>query len=145
MVRNMLDRVLLERILADIKVNIRDLRDATDITWEVYRTDRRARRFVERTLHITIEACIDIAQHIISDEGLREPTTYRDTFAVLAEHGILRAGDLPKFENIASFRNLIVHYYERIDDAVVYAVFKQNLSDFDLFIDRIVDYLQRTA
>ena len=71
--------------------------------------------------------------------------SYRDTFAVLAEYGILRATDLPKFENIASFRNLIVHYYERVDDAIVYGVFKHNLSDFDLFVDRIVEYLKRTA
>jgi uncharacterized protein YutE (UPF0331/DUF86 family) len=141
----MVDRVLLERILADIKANICDLRDAGDITWEVYRTDKRARRFIERTLHITIEACIDVAQHIISDEGLREPMSYRDTFVILAEQEILRATDLPKFENIASFRNLIVHYYERIDDAVVFGVFKENLSDFDLFVDRVVAYLQSTA
>jgi uncharacterized protein YutE (UPF0331/DUF86 family) len=145
MVKLMVDRVLLERILADIKANICDLRDAGDITWEVYRTDKRARRYIERTLHITIEACIDVAQHIISDEGLREPMSYRDTFVILAEHGILRATDLPKFENIASFRNLIVHYYERIDDAVVFGVFKENLSDFDLFVDRIVEYLRSTA
>jgi uncharacterized protein YutE (UPF0331/DUF86 family) len=141
----MVDRVLLERILADIKANICDLRDAGDITWEVYRTDKRARRFIERTLHITIEACIDVAQHIISDEGLREPMSYRDTFVILAEHGILQADDLPRFENMASFRNLIVHYYERIDDAVVFGVFKENLSDFDLFVDRVVAYLQSTA
>ena len=139
----MVNRVLAERILADIKANVRDLKNATDITWDVYRTDKRARRFVERTLHIIIEACIDVAQHIISDEGFREPSSYRDTIAVLAEHGVLRKEDLERFENIASFRNLIVHYYERADDAVVYGVFKENLSDFDLFVDRIIEYLER--
>ena len=141
----MVDKVLLERILADIKANVRDLKEAVDITWEVYRTDKRARRFVERTLHITIEACIDIAQHIISDEGLREPLSYRDTFVVLAEHGVLQVEDLPKFEKFASFRNLIVHYYERIDDALVYGVFRQNLADLDLFVERIVQYLTRVG
>jgi uncharacterized protein YutE (UPF0331/DUF86 family) len=139
----MVNRVLLERILGDIKANVRDLRNAVDITWEVYRTDKRARRFVERTLHIMIEACIDVAQHLISDEGFREPSSYRDAFAVLAEHGILHKEDLERFENIASFRNLIVHYYERVDDAVVFGLFKQNLSDFDLFVERIIAYLER--
>jgi uncharacterized protein YutE (UPF0331/DUF86 family) len=137
------DRTLIERILADIKANIRDLKEATDITREVYEGNKRARRFVERTLQITIEACIDIAQHIISDEGFREPTSYRDTFVVLAEEGILKFEDLPTFEKMASFRNLIVHYYERIDDGIVYSVFKHRLSDFELFVDRIVEYLHR--
>jgi len=46
---------------------------------------------------------------------------------------------------LSDFRNLIVHYYERIDDSIIYGVFKKNLSDFDLFIDRILEYLQRTS
>ncbi len=41
---------------------------------------------------------------------------------------------------LSDFRNLIVHYYERIDDAIVYGVFKKNLSDFDLFIDMEYGY-----
>jgi uncharacterized protein YutE (UPF0331/DUF86 family) len=137
----MVDRVLLERILSDIQSNVKALRNAEDITWDIYRTDIRARRFIERTLHITIEACIDAAQHIISDEQMREPTSYRDTFLVLAENKILKPEDLPRFENIASFRNLLVHYYERVDDAIVYGVFKNNLSDFDLFVGQIVNFL----
>lgn len=137
----MVNIVLVERILNDIKAHLTDLRAAEDITWERYRTDVRARRFVERTLHILIEACIDAAQHLIADENMREPTSYRDTFAVLAEQKILQPDDLPRFEAMASFRNLIVHYYEKIDDELVYGVFKQRLDDFDLFVDRIVNHL----
>jgi len=141
----MVDRVLVERILADIRANVRDLRNAGDITYDVYRTDKRARRFVERTLHILFEACIDVAQHIISDEHLREPVSYRDTFVVLAESRIIRSEDLPVFESMASFRNLIVHYYEGVDDAVVFGIFRERLSDFDLFVDRIAGYLSEAG
>ena len=143
MVTLMVDRILLERILADIKSNVKELKDAKDITWNVYRTDIRSRRFIERTLHITIEGCIDAAQHIISDELMREPTSYRDTFAVLAENKVLMPEDLSRFENIASFRNLLVHYYERVDDEIIYAIFKKNLSDFDLFVKRVVGFLEK--
>ena len=137
----MVNRVLLERILVDIKTNVRELKNSVDITWDVYRTDIRARRFVERTLHITIEGCIDAAQHIISDQKMREPKSYRDTFVVLTENNILLPEDLSRFENIASFRNLLVHYYEKVDDEIVYGIFRNNLSDFDLFVDRIVSFL----
>ena len=41
----MVDRILLERILADIKSNVQALRASKDITWDVYRTDIRSRRF----------------------------------------------------------------------------------------------------
>ncbi len=141
----MVNAVIVERILADIRANLNDLRAASDITWDIYRTDTRARRFVERTLHVLIEGCIDIVQHIIADEGMREPKNYRDGFAVLAEHGIFKADELNRFENMASFRNLLVHYYERIDDEIVYGIFKKNLTDFDRFSARIADYLKKQS
>ncbi len=137
----MVDRLLLEKVLGDIRANVRDLEKAKDITWEVYRSDVRTRRFVERTLHVMIEACIDVAQHIISDEGFREPSTYRDAFVVLAEERIISADLLPRLEQMAAFRNLIVHYYEKIDDAVVFAVFQRNLRDFLAFAESITTYI----
>ena len=90
-----------------------------------------------------IEACIDIAQHLIADEKWREPTSYRDTFAVLAENGILHPEDLKRFEPMAAFRNLLVHYYERVDDEIVFGIFRNNLDDFACFADRIVDFQKK--
>jgi uncharacterized protein YutE (UPF0331/DUF86 family) len=140
----MVDRLLLETILGDIRANIRELEKAKDITWEVYQSDVRIRRFVERTLHILIEACIDVAQHIISDEGFREPSSYRDAFVILAEENIIPADQLPRLEQMAAFRNLIVHYYEKIDEAVVFGVFQRNLDDFLSFADSIVTFLKKS-
>jgi len=139
----MVDQLLVERILTDINSNIQALRNADDITWEVYKTDMRSRRFVERSLHIIIEAVIDVAQHIVSDENLREPANYRDTFLVLAENGIIKAEHLYTYEKMAAFRNLIVHYYEQIDDEVVFGIFKKNLKDFVLFVSEISQFLQK--
>ncbi len=139
----MVDKALIERLLSDIRTNMAELRNANDIDWQTYQTDIRARRFVERTLHVSIEACLDIVHHIIADRKLREPTSYRDAFAVLAENGIFSADELRWFQNMASFRNLLVHYYERVDDAVVFGLFKKNLSDFELFAERIVDFLEK--
>ena len=141
----MVDLQLAERILNDIRENIRDLRSADDISWEVYMQDKRSRRFVERTLHITVEGMIDLAQHIISDEKLREPLNFRDAFLVLAEEGIISRKNLPVYEKMASFRNLIVHYYEKIDNEIVFGIFKRNLSDFELFVNEISRYLKNNT
>ena len=35
-------------------------------------------------LQISVECCIDVAQHVIARQGFRAPTTYADSFAVLA-------------------------------------------------------------
>ena len=139
----MVSRNILDKAIETVSSNILELEKAADIDWDKYSSDVRARRFVERTLHVMIEACLDIAHHIISEKGFREPSTYRDSFTVLSENGILPPEDLPTFEKIAMFRNLIVHYYEMIDDAVVFGVFKKNLGDFSKFIRYILEYLER--
>ena len=79
-------------------------------------------------LQISIEAMIDIGHHIISDEGFREPQSYRDVFKVLAENMFLPEDELPQYENIASFRNILVHHYGKIDDSIVYGIFRNNLK-----------------
>ncbi|NLI32633.1 MAG: DUF86 domain-containing protein, partial [Deltaproteobacteria bacterium] len=33
----------------------------------------------------------------------------------------------------ASFRNMLVHRYERVDDELVFGIFKRRLDDFDEF------------
>lgn len=137
----MVDLILVERILADIQANINSLKAADDITWDVYRQDIRNRRFVERTLHIIIEGIIDVGQHIIADEGMREPESYRDLFLVLAENGVISRDNLPTYEKMAMFRNLIVHYYEKVDDELMFGIFRKNLPDALLFIAEIRSYL----
>ena len=141
----MVDEVLIQRLCSDIRANVQLLRDAKDITWEVYGRDPRSRRFVERTLHILVEACIDIAHHIISDQGFEEPGSYGEAFRILAAHGILPSEEAGIYERMARFRNLLVHYYERIDDAVVYGVFRNHLHDFERYVGHILNYLQKQS
>jgi uncharacterized protein YutE (UPF0331/DUF86 family) len=132
-----------EKAIGTISLNVKELRQAADIDRDKYRTDIRARRFVERSLQVIIEACIDIAQHIISDDGMREPVSYRDTFVVLCENGIVPEEELGTYEKIAMFRNLLVHYYEKVDDEIVFGIFRKNLGDFDRYVGYILKYLEK--
>ena len=40
------------------------------------------------------------------------------------------------------FRNLLVHYYEKVDDELVFSIFKNRLGDFESFIKYILKYLE---
>ncbi len=88
-----------------------------------------------------IETCIDIANHIISDGGLRTPTGYADTFAVLMENRIIGRNLFKTMERITKFRNVVVHQYEKIDPAIVVSILHKNLSDFEKYKKAIVKYL----
>ncbi|MGI5859111.1 MAG: type VII toxin-antitoxin system HepT family RNase toxin [Tepidanaerobacteraceae bacterium] len=86
-------------------------------------------RYVERTLHMAVEACLDIANHIISYEGYREPVDNKDVFQVLFEQKILDERLMENLKKMAQFRNVIVHDYIRIQPEIVYAILQKNLGD----------------
>ncbi len=46
-------------------------------------------------------------------------------------------------QNMVGFRNLIIHMYEKIDNRIVFQVYKTKLKDFDQFVAEIVKYLKR--
>ncbi|HID64665.1 MAG TPA: DUF86 domain-containing protein [Anaerolineae bacterium] len=111
-------------------------------SFKEYADSVRLRRAVERSLQISIEACLDIGRHIIAGEGFRYPEDNKDVFQILAEEGIVPRTLLPVLLDMARFRNLVVHDYARIDDAKVYAILKRNLMDFDAYARAIVSYLE---
>lgn len=130
----MVDEELLSRKLSQLQGYVDELRRAEDITWAKYRSDLRAKAFVERYLHLAVEEVIDIANHLVSFHQWREPRSYRDLFSILEEHGVIPADQLHSFQNMASFRNVLVHRYESVEDELVFGIFKKRLDDFDRFI-----------
>jgi uncharacterized protein YutE (UPF0331/DUF86 family) len=88
-----------------------------------------------------IEVCVDIANHIISDRGYRIPQGYADTFKVLYDQNILPKELFTAMEKMAKFRNIIVHQYEHVDEAIVVNVLKMHLPDFLAYRDAIINTL----
>ncbi|MFH1148437.1 MAG: DUF86 domain-containing protein [Pseudomonadota bacterium] len=118
-----------------------DLREYESMELADYRRDKKTQRFVERTLQLAIEACIDIASHIVSAEGFREAKDNKDLFVILSEQGILSTELLPAMMDMCKFRNIIVHDYTRIDPEIVIGILRRNLKDFDSFSKEIGKYI----
>lgn len=131
------------RKLSKLSEYVNELRMANDINWNEYQKNVRNRAFVERYIHIAIQAVFDIANHIISYQEWKEPETYRETFSILASHGVLPDEKIADYQNMASFRNMLVHHYDKVDDEVVYGIFKNKLDDFVLFRESILEYLKK--
>jgi uncharacterized protein YutE (UPF0331/DUF86 family) len=97
---------------------------------------------VKYYLQVSIESCIDAAQHVIASEGFRPPNDYADTFTVLAERGILEQDFAERLSRMAKFRNRLVHLYGTIDDRQVVEVLGKDLGDFDRFRELILALLK---
>ena len=137
----MVDRELILRKLTDLEQYATQVEEFRGITPEAYRSDWKTQRIVERTLQMAIEACADVANHIIADRNLRMPSTYAEAFEVLAEADILTAAQREAMVRMSGFRNLIVHEYARIEPAMVVRVLRERLGDFGAFTAAILRIL----
>ncbi|MGQ9557657.1 MAG: type VII toxin-antitoxin system HepT family RNase toxin [Desulfurispora sp.] len=133
----MVDRQVISEKLKYLAEYISDLEGECGVSFEEFNGNKMLRRYVERTLHLAIECCLDIGSHIISSDKLREPEDNKDIFVVLVENKYLPAGDLDTWKKMARFRNLIVHSYARIDPEILYAIWHRNISDLKKFAGNI--------
>ena len=82
-------------------------------------------------LQISIECCLDVANHIIASEKLRAPRDYADTFLVIQEQGVISSELGNKLRRMAKFRNRLVHLYGEIDNDFIYEYIKGDLKDIE--------------
>ena len=129
----MTDPDLLAKRLATIETCIRELRELART--DAIRTDVREQRFVEHTLQLAIQAALDAASHVVSDERLGEPRTNRELFTLLARAGRIDGTLAAKLGDMAGFRNILVHGYDTVDLAVVEDVVAHHLDDLLRFAE----------
>jgi uncharacterized protein YutE (UPF0331/DUF86 family) len=96
---------------------------------ELIRTDLREERFVEHTLQIAIQAILNIASHIVSEERLGEPARNQDLIDLLARHGWVDEAQAAVLHRMIGFRNVLVHGYEAVDLSIVEDIARRHLDD----------------
>jgi uncharacterized protein YutE (UPF0331/DUF86 family) len=131
----MTDADLVAKKLALIETYVRQLRELANPA--ALAGDVRERRFVEHTLQIAIQAMLDIASHIVSDESLGEPETNAQLFERLATAGWVSGSQRNVLVAMAGFRNVLVHGYAAVDPAIVRDIAENHLVDLTDFVAAI--------
>jgi len=135
------DSEVVESKLRYLREYLTDLREYETVSLPDYRKNKKDQRFVERTLQLACECCLDIAAHIISHRGLREPRDNKDLFLSLCEGGVISESTCEAMVKMAKFRNIVVHDYARIDPEVVVGILRKNMIDFVRFSAEVLRYL----
>lgn len=138
----MVDEVLILRKLSELDDYYGQINEYVSVTVEGYSKDWKVQRIIERTLQMMIETCVDVAGHIISDQGFRIPKSYSDTFSVLHENNILDEWLYSSLKKMAQFRNVVVHQYDKIDSTIVVGILQNDLNNFVAFKDTIIRYIK---
>lgn len=92
-------------------------------------------------LIVSIEAAIDMCNHLISRNRWRVPEDYTDTFKVIGEKGIFSKGFVEKLIEMAKFRNRLVHIYWEVDNEVIYEIIQENIQDIEEFVAAFMKFI----
>lgn len=141
----MVDRDKIEGLIRHLRQYLTYLRQAASLTPTEFLTDPHAIGSARYYLTVSVEACLDIASHIIASEGLRAPRDYKDTFRVLNEAGVLPDDVATTMQSLAGLRNLLVHVYWNVDDAMIHESLRSELDDFERFVTHVLDFLDQEA
>jgi uncharacterized protein YutE (UPF0331/DUF86 family) len=125
------DADLLEKKLAFIETCVQELRSLARPA--LIGTDVREERFVAHTLQLAVQAALDAASHIVSDQRLGEPATNRELFERLRRAGWLDEPLARRCEAMAGFRNILVHGYQTVDLRILRELVEHRLDDLLAF------------
>ncbi|RKJ86388.1 DUF86 domain-containing protein [Aeromonas veronii] len=99
-------------------------------------------RAAERTLQVSIEACIGVAKHWAKALASHTPQDAYQAFEILAQRGELSPDTLIGWRKIIGLRNVLVHDYLNIDPEIIRSVIAQGYSDqLFTFADQGLDWL----
>jgi uncharacterized protein YutE (UPF0331/DUF86 family) len=129
------DLPLVAKKLALIETSVGELR--TLVRLDAIPDDLRELRFAAYTLHIAIQAALDVAAHIVSDDRLGEAHSNREFFELLARYNWISWELTDSLKDMVGFRNIIVHGYERLNAGVVKQIVRDHLDDLLQFVSAI--------
>ena len=139
----MVDR---DRILAkldELHGYLGELRQIVPESYARYVESVEKRRACERLLQIAIECVIDVCALFVSGLRLGLPAEEDDLIDKLEEAGLISSDMARVLKRMRGFRNILVHEYGRVDNALVFAMATRHLEDFSSFEQEILHALKK--
>ena len=107
-----------------------------------FEADPYLKDIVERNLEVAAQACIDIANRMITVEGLEKPSDAYGAIEMLGKAELIPGNLAHRLAPIAGFRNVLVHEYLEIDwDQVLDNL--QHLGDLRNFAEHVKEWMAR--
>ncbi len=141
----MIDEELIENKIDIILKNLKYLDEVKGLEKEVFLSSFERKQAVKHSLQEAVEASLDISNHLISSEGWERAETYSEMFTRLYENEVIGSDLKDRLQNMAGFRNLLVHRYGDIDDERVWRILSERLNDISRFVEKIEELLRGRA
>ncbi len=139
----MIDRELVEKKMDMMEEGLAYLRQAKRIDLGRFLASFEKIQATKHTLQETMEASLDIANHLLAAKGLPRSETYSGMFLALGEKGLLTRDLADRLAEMAGFRNLLVHRYAEVDNRRVHQILQENLTGLEEFVKQVGQILAK--
>lgn len=133
----MTNKFILENKISSIRKYLKILDRYTALPKEKITQNIDTKGAVERYLYLVTQATIDLAEAIIAYKNYRKPTTFAESFTVLAEEDVIDKDLEKKLTKMVGFRNALAHGYEKIDYEIVYDSLQNGAKDIEKFVKTV--------
>ncbi len=140
----MVDNDLIIAKTSSVKRYLNRVKEKRNTDLQTFLKDIDRQESILFNLQMAIQNCIDIATHIISEEGFGVPGSISEMFYLLEENGYLNVDVTEKMVKAVGFRNLIVHEYGKIELKQVFKVVQKDIKDLDEYLISIFQKLGLT-
>jgi uncharacterized protein YutE (UPF0331/DUF86 family) len=107
--------------------------------------DRDGSDLVAFNLMLAVQTCLDVASHVIADEGWPPAGTLAESFHRLAQHGVITAATDDALGRAASFRNVVAHGYGRVVADLLFAAATDGVHDLERFAHEVAGWIARNV
>ena len=125
-----MDRDVVTAKLESLRRCVARVRTRTPASAEELSTNIDAQDIVCLNLERAVQACVDVAAHIVSDSECTVPDTMAGTFDALERRGIVSRELAERMRRAVGFRNISVHAYQTLDWEIVHSIATKRLGDF---------------
>jgi uncharacterized protein YutE (UPF0331/DUF86 family) len=137
----MISNEVINAMIDLIEENLRLIKEIKMQGFESFSNNFRDIQAAKHSLQESIEACLDIGSHIIAEKGFRRADDYKDIYKVLEEERIIDLVLSAKLQEMAQFRNLLVHRYGKIDTKRIFIIMSEDINDINQFVNTILKYI----
>ncbi len=106
---------------------------------------RDALDLVSFRVYLSVQEAIDLASHLIADEGWGPAPSLRDHFTILATRGVLEPAMANTLSASVKVRNLIGYAYARVDASKLHEAATELLSVLEGYCAAVLAYVERRA
>ena len=141
----MLDIYRIRTRIQEIRKRVLELeKHYKEIAKKKFVKDTRLTAAAERNLQVAIQACVDIANHIIAALGLERPVKETtEVFNTLGSERIIPESFVGTMKKMTGYRNILVHGYLTVDPNKTYGYIQDNLGDFSTFAKHIEKFIEK--